>query len=277
MWQWILYSPNPAVMKIRNIAQAADAAIKPLFYEIVFGLVMPTRISCLNFGYAPFTEGLAPHYPDPDEALQYELYWQTFAQLERPLDDQDVLCEISCGRGGGLAFLRSITNARLIGLERSYSARRHARKRFGLDVRRAVAPAQPLPAQSVDVFLCVDSAHLFHTLEFVGELVRCLKPGGVVLLADRNRGAQDYVRKMIEKRHASAGLLPDKWRDIRSNVQQASYLDEARKRQLLRALPAVPWLQTKARNFMGVVGSPKQRDMESGAVSYFLMRSSKRA
>ncbi|MBX3670483.1 MAG: class I SAM-dependent methyltransferase [Rhodocyclaceae bacterium] len=262
-------------MDFKKTARSFESALKPLFYEVVFGLFTPANVSCVNFGYAPITPGLAAHYPNPDEALQYELYWQTFALLERQLSAQQVLCEISCGRGGGLAFLRGSTAARLIGLERSWFACRHARRRFGLDVRAAVAPKLPLAAQSVDVFLCVDSAHIYHTPEFVAELVRCLKPGGCVLLADRNRGAPDYVRKMIHKRHAAAGLTLDTWRDIGANALQALYLDEARKQQLLRALPPLPGLRAKAENFAGLIGSQKHQDMERGEVSYFLMRSTK--
>lgn len=260
---------------MRNIVTRLRSKMLFIFYELVFGLFTPAKVSCVNFGYAPATTGLADLYPHPEEGCQYELYWQTYAQLARPLEDHEILCEISCGRGGGLAFLRGLTRARLIGLERSFFARRTARKRFGLDVRYAQAPSLPLADQSIDVFLCIDSAHIFHTPQFVRELHRCLKPEGLVLLADQNDGSDGYVRQFLERRYARAGFRLERWRDIRPNVLRALHCEQPRKRQILSALPNIPVMRAKAAAFMSMEGSRKYRELEQGQRTCFIMQARK--
>lgn len=257
---------------LRKWIQRCKRRITPLYYEIVYGACAPGNVSCMNYGYAPVTEANRPHFPHEGEGLQYELYWQTFSQLPRPLRPDQLLCEVSCGRGGGLAFLRQYTAARITGLERSAFARRHARG-LGLDVRPATAPLLPLKSASVDVFLSVEAAHNYHSDAFVAELSRCLKPGGLVLLADMNLGADAHVRDAIGRRYARQGLAVRRWRDIRPNVLEALRLDEERKQAFLRRIPAP--FRPEAAAYMGLLGSHKHLEMERDERAYFIMLAEK--
>lgn len=258
--------------RLRKWIQRCKRRVTPLYYEIVYGVCAPKHVTCMNYGYAPVTEANRPHFPEPSEGLQYELYWQTFSQLQQPLEEEQLLCEISCGRGGGLAFLRYFTASRLLGLERSSFARRHAR-RFGLDVRLATAPTLPLEDESVDVFFSIEAAHNYHSDAFVSELARCLKPGGRVLMADMNLGADANVRNSISQRYARHGMIVQRWRDIRPNVLESLRLDEERKQLFLHTIPTL--FRPEAVAYMGMVGSHKHLEMQQDERAYFIMLAEK--
>lgn len=252
----------------RKWIQRIKRKITPAYYELVYGLCTPPHVSCMNYGYAPITEVNRPYFPEPEEGFQYELYWQAFHQMARCLKPDEVLCEISCGRGGGLAFLRRLTPAHILGLERSSFARHHARS-LGLEVRPATAPYLPLPEASIDVFLSIEAAHNYHNDTFVAELRRCLKPGGVVLLADMNLGSDAQVRHAISRRYRNHGLIVRQWRDIRPNVLDALHQDETRKLQFLHSLPRP--FRAEAKAYMGMVGSHKYHEMQRDERAYFML------
>src|SRR5688572_10455947 len=89
-------------------------------------------ISTLNYGYAPVSQEVLDSAIGRNQTFQIELYRQVFLALGRSLSPEQCLCEVSCGRGGGLAFIAGCTRARCIGLERSWPARFYARRRLGL-------------------------------------------------------------------------------------------------------------------------------------------------
>ncbi len=249
--------------------------VMPLFYELVYGLITPRHTNCMNLGFAPATESLRPHYISENERFQYELYWQTFKQIGETLTPSSVICEVGCGRGGGLAFLQKLTPAKLIGLERSAFARRVARRRFGLDVRPTTAPQLALADASVDVLLLVEAAHTYHADPLIAELHRCLKPGGVVVLADFNLGSNNNVRQKLTKAYANRGLTIESWRDVRPHILESMRLDEPRKLALLKYIPSV--FKHEASGFMGLVGSYKYTEMETDKRAYFILKARKPA
>jgi SAM-dependent methyltransferase len=257
-------------MDLRQLTQRIKRRIAPFYYEAVYELITPRRVNTMNLGYAPVSAGLQQCYPSADQGLQYELYWQTFNQLDQPLERHQVVCELSSGRGGGLAFLRNLTAARVMGLECSNAARRYARKHFQLDTREARLPRLPLPDASVDVFLSVEAAHNYHNDVFIAEMRRCLKPGGMVCLTDMNLGPDDQVRQKLTNFYARAGLTIDRWRDIRPGVLRALAQDDARKREFMRFLP---WpLRAEAEYYMCLVGSEKHHEMLRDERAYFVLR-----
>ena len=245
----------------------------PLFYELVYGLVTPRNTYCMNLGYAPLTESLRASYLSENERFQYELYWQTFKQIGETLTPASIVCEVGCGRGGGLAFLSKLTPATLIGLERSAFARRVARKKFGLDVRPTTAPQLALADESVDVLLLVEAAHTYHNDALIAEMHRCLKPGGLVVLADFNLGSHDSVQRKLTRLYANRGLTIENWRDARPHILESMRLDEPRKLALLKYIPAM--FKHEAKGFMGLVGSYKYTEMEADKRAYFIFKARK--
>ena len=49
-----------------------------------------------------------PRIVVPGQALQLQLYWETFAQCDGALRPDQVVCEVSCGRGGGLVSVIAV-------------------------------------------------------------------------------------------------------------------------------------------------------------------------
>jgi len=263
---------NPLTATRNMLIERGRKAVS-LYYEIVYALAAPKHVNTMNYGFAPVTENLRQFHPSKDQALQYELYWQTFSQLDDSLNSSEILCEVGCGRGGGLAFLQKLTEATVVGLERSRSARRYAHKYFRLDVRSATAPILPLEDESIDVFLSVEAAHLYHNDRFVSELNRCLKVGGFVLLADCHLGSNQHVHDRLSSLYSANGFAIDEWRDIRPNVLQALGYDEPRKQALMAILPG--FLREEAGLYMGMVNSPRFNEMKRDLRAYFIFRARK--
>lgn len=268
-----LNKSDQTVLSMKKQISKLRIKVMPFFYELVYGLITPRNTSCMNLGYAPATESLALLYFSNHERFQYELYWQTFQQIDEALPASSVVCEVGCGRGGGLAFLKKFTPATLIGLERSLFARRVARKKFGLDVRPTTAPQLALPDASVDVFLLIESAHNYHNDALVSELERCLKPGGQILLADFNLGSNENIQRKLTKIYKNRGLTIENWRDVRPNILDSMRQDEPRKLALLKYIPS--FLKDEARGFMGLVGSYKYTEMATDKRAYFIFKARK--
>lgn len=254
-----------------NISSKIVRLIKhhPFYYEAIYSLFTPDHVSTMNYGYAPVTEELRHQHNQPEQHLQYELYWQTFSQLKQTLEPNQIICEVSSGRGGGLAFLRNLTNAQLIGLERSASARRYAQKKFQLDIRSVVAPTLPLSDKSVDVFISIEAAHNYHNGLFITEIARCLKPNGYLLLADINLGSDHNVQTKLRSLYTKHGMTISTWRDIRPNVLKSLEQDEARKQKFMRYL--VGPLKSLGKNYMGMVGSHKYLELKNDTRAYFIL------
>lgn len=116
----------------------------------------------------------------------------------------------------------------------------------------------PLEDNSVDLFLSVEAAHNYHDDAFIAELQRCLKPGGVVLLADMHSGSDGFVRKKLESLYANNGLVIDQWRDIRPYVLESLVQDNDRKLKFMRYM--VGPIKAEAQAYMGTVGSHKDNE-----------------
>ena len=239
----------------------------PLFYGAIYQFLTPQNIATMNYGFSPLSGPVASDPAYAQEPHQIEMYRQTFRQLTGPLSSEQLLCEISCGRGGGLNYLRAQTMAQVLGLEPSAAARRYARKQFSLDVRRAVAPHLPLADDSVDVFISVEAMHKYRNRAFAAELARCLKPGGYFLLADRGPpGAPNRVQRLLQKRGFEVSAV----RDVTANVLDSLREDEPRKLALLDQLPGL--LQTEARRFTMTTDSKPFKRMQEGRFVYFILQ-----
>jgi SAM-dependent methyltransferase len=236
-----------------------------LFYGFIYQFFTPKTVATMNYGYAPIGMEARSHPTMADQPHQLELYWQAFSQLAHPLTADQTLCEISAGRGGGLEFISRYTDAPVMGLERSAAARRYAKNRFGLSVRHTQAPRLQLPDASVDVLLSIEALHQYATPEFMSEVSRCLKPGGHLLIADRNYGPQLRTYKKIL---ANSDLSILGRRDITANVLDSLQQDNDRK---LAGLARVPGpFRAEAKNFALTTDSERYQEIIAGNFYYQL-------
>ena len=241
-----------------------------LRYFVIYGAPGWSQVSTLNYGYAPVSEEIGASPLARGQAFQIELYRQVYLEIGRELTAGECLVEVSCGRGGGLAWIAGRSGAHCIGLEKSWPARRYARARLKLDVRKSIAPALPLPAASVDAFISVEAFHNYASDAFVREVDRCLRPGGRIVVADRRRSplkdAQAHLASLFERN----GFHLLAFRSIMPNVLDALRHDSARKERLLWLAAKTPFYE-ELREMFACVGSKRFRVFETGEWSYFLL------
>lgn len=102
-----------------------------------------------------------------------------------------VVLDVACGEGYGSALLARTAKG-VIGVDISAEAIAHARKAYGglANLRFECAPctALPLSAESVDVAVTFETVeHIAEQEQFLDELARVLRPGGVLVLSCPNR------------------------------------------------------------------------------------------
>ena len=242
-------------------------------YFVLYSLPAWSDISTLNYGYAPVSREVLDAPISRKQAFQIELYRQAFLALGRLLSPEQCLCEVSCGRGGGLAFIAGRTRARCIGLEKSWPARRYAKKRLGLDVRASTASSIALETASVDAFLSVEAFHNYANDRFLQEAARCLKPGGTLVIADRRSGSSELNKALLIPLLERSGFRIAMYRDITANVLEALRADHDRKEGLLRPVSGT-FVYDELREMFACMGTIRYRDFRSGDWSYFLFSAS---
>jgi SAM-dependent methyltransferase len=241
-----------------------------LRYFMIYSAPGWSDISTLNYGYAPASREVLDDPIGRNQPFQIELYRQVFLALGAPLSPGQRLCEVACGRGGGLAFIAGRTRAHCIGLEKSWPARRHARKRFGLDARQTVAPGLPLERESVDAFISVEAFHGYENDEFLREVARCLKPGGSIVIADCRVGRLAASRDRLAALFGRNGFKVAAFRDIMPNVLDALREDHDRKMARLRPFSGT-FVSDELREMFACADSDKFRAFARGDWSYYLL------
>ncbi len=184
--------------------------------------------------------------------------------------------EVSCGRGGGLAYLARERGEAIVatGLDLSAHAINAAQQMHrdipNLSFIRGSALALPFDAASFDVVLNVEASHEYPDFDaFLAEVRRVLAPGGLLLHCNARTAAQSPAILASFEKAGFTGEI----RDITANVAEACRLDSGRRAALLRR--AVPrferaligrWLG----NYAALEGSRKFEQFQSGARGYFM-------
>jgi ubiquinone/menaquinone biosynthesis C-methylase UbiE len=188
--------------------------------------------------------GFSPDYPFPkfpvlqpeDDRWRHQIYLY-FYLLHTGLDilhadsscRYDVL-DIGCGRGGGLSAIKRYYGARrAVGVDLNarqilFCKERH--KDLGLEFYQGDALALPFSENSFDLILNVESSHLYPDIaQFLREVHRVLRPGGLLLLADLRE--QKQVSSFSQGIENSMLQTLAKY-DITGQVHKACTLDEER-------------------------------------------------
>jgi SAM-dependent methyltransferase len=227
--------------------------------------------SLMNYGYAPLdgsSENLdAGGFNSGHEQLGLQLYGVVVSAVD--LSGKDVL-EVSCGRGGGTAFVFERFRPRsMTGLDLARRAIARCRDRYarpGLEFVAGDAEDLPFPDESFDAVLSVEATHCYSdTARFLHEAHRVLKPGGALLLADFRHtvlppdAANSLVRQedvhILHEQLAAVGFRTVEEEDITSNVVRALELDTPRRRaQIERRVPKP--LRRHMLAFGAIEGSP---------------------
>src|SRR5687768_1257188 len=133
------------------------------------------------------------------------------------------------------------------------------------------AESIPLPDNSIDVVLNVESCHAYGSVDkFLSEVKRVLKPGGYLLLVDfRDVKNMDLLRHQLH----NSGMKVLSEEDIAPNVVKAMEAEDDVKKQRIKKLFPPRW-QELFGEFAGVVGSRIHMNLKTRARLYnrFIVR-----
>jgi ubiquinone/menaquinone biosynthesis C-methylase UbiE len=223
----------------------------------------------MNYGYAPLNEGeplLSLQPADELNRSSIQLYHHVASVV--PLAGLDVL-EVGCGRGGGTSYVKRYLRPRqLTGVDFSAKAVRFCQATHhieGLSFVQGDAESLPLPDESFDAVLNVESSHCYGSMPaFLRQVRRVLRPGGQFLFADL-RMARDLQR--LHEQLLASGLTVVQREDITSNVLAALQGDSERKLALIEK--SVPKrLLSAFRQFAALEGSDTYEAFRTGAMVY---------
>jgi len=223
----------------------------------------------MNYGYAEgagagHTIALKPH--DEDERYCHQLYFRAVNGIE--LAGKDVV-EVSCGRGGGAAFInrylqpRTMSGVDIAAAAIAFCKRVH--RAPGLRFLQGAAEALPLQNETADAVINVEASLCYADRDrFYSEVHRVLRSGGYFLYADLQspdaiEGLLSTLRRIgFELLHAD---------DITANVSRALELDAERRSEYARA--HAPWVFRHAmRTFGGAPGTRIPTALSDGTMRY---------
>jgi len=145
----------------------------------------------LNYGYHDETP-LALTQQDEPNRLFIQLYHRAVQYIN--LQGKDI-AEIGCGQGAGAMFLLQHSQPRsYIGLDLSEKAiafcQRH-HQAANVQWIQGSADKLPIPDESVDVVINIESSHVYPSMQgFLSEVRRILRPNGYMAFADLRRASQ---------------------------------------------------------------------------------------
>lgn len=225
--------------------------------------VATPEFSLMNYGYAPAGEPPPVAERDP-EHFCLEMYRRI---ADADLTGKEVV-EVSCGRGGGAAFvMATFRPRRLVAVDLSDKNLELARRRFGhlegLELRQGVAEALDLPDAAFDAVLNVEASHLYDAPgRFFAEVRRVLRPGGRFLYADLFWPDGEPERLLAE-----AGLEVVVEEDVTAHVLRALEFDRERREGIMRSsLPEAAW--QAFRDWSGIPGHRAYNRFASGEWRY---------
>ena len=222
----------------------------------------------MNFGYQDDNEEVKLSEKDEKNRFSIQLYHKLASFTD--LADKNI-CEIGCGRGGGLSFIhQNFKPKSSIGLDLNHRAAKFCNdfyKQPGLSFVQGDAQNLPFADKSFDVVLNVESSHRYPSFQtFLSEAYRTLDVGGCLLLTDFRF---DYDYKNMQNDISSSDFEIVHHEIITPNVVAALTADDARKRELVNRL--VPFFIRKiALNFAGAIDSDTYNKFKHGGYIYFI-------
>ncbi len=270
--------PGRAVLDalLRAVPQLRPAVEKlawRVFYEVVALRGGTHATTFVNYGFAGPEET-----SDGGDESRFGLGLYAAVAGAREIAGKDVL-EVGCGRGEGSAFVFEHFRPRsLTGVDLARAAIRHCRRthdRPGLTFIAGDAEKLPFPEANFDVVLNVESSHCYpHMAEFLSEVHRVLKPGGLLLYADfrptapaaDGAVAKDDIHDLL-RQMAGAGLKIVEEEDITSEVMRALSLSTPTVlAHIERNTPRA--FRQQSIDYSGVEGSLRFGEFEDGTLTY---------
>lgn len=237
-------------------------------YELLAKRVPAAEWQFMNYGYAPNVNESPIVLPDDPQIQRYPLQMYHYLALKTDLEGKHVL-EVGSGRGGGAKHIASALNpASYTGMDLAQNAvdlANSLHKLPNLKFIQGSAEEIPLPDNSIDVVLNVESCHAYGSVEkFISEVKRVLKPHGIFALVDfRDAEKMDVLRQQLK----NSGLTWIEEECISSNVVSAIEAEDDVKKARIKKLFPPKW-QKLFGEFAGVVGSKFHTKLKCGTKVY---------
>ena len=249
-----------AVARIRRF-------IWQMWYPFLTRRLQREAVLFLNYAYEeepPVGIKLSP--ADEPNRVCIQLYHHVATQAL--LAGREVL-EVSCGHGGGAAWLvRTLQPKRYTALDLNPAGIEFCQQHHrvdGLEFVRGDAENLPFEGASFDAVINVEASHCYPRFSrFLTEVARVLRPGGHFLYADFRW--RDRLTEW-EQALAAAPLRMEKSRLINAEVLRGMALNSRRSQDLIaRHLPK--FLHGLGRDFAGTQGSRIHQALTTGDVLY---------
>ena len=221
----------------------------------------------MNYGYS--CPDLTVSLKEDHESNRYPIQLYHQIAMKAPLEGKDIV-EVGSGRGGGLAYLMDNFSPRsAIGVDLNPIAVNFCNEHYktpGLSFAQGNAEKLPFEDNSQDIVLNVESSHRYSSMSnFLSEVKRVLKPGGLFLITDfRQRERMPHLQSAF----AESGLARLLEEFITHKVVKALESDDGRRRYLVKKL--MPWyLHRTGYNFAAVKGSRTFNSFAEERMLYF--------
>tara|TARA_B110000438_G_scaffold60007_1_gene60182 strand:- start:5008 stop:5817 length:810 start_codon:yes stop_codon:yes gene_type:complete len=207
------------------------------WYNIFARKAFNSDFSFMNYGYAE--AGFAPTLNNKDEGERYPIHLYHHVTTQAEIKGKDLL-EIGSGRGGGASYIaRYLEPGSVHGIDISSAAVDLCSKIHTVDnLSFSEGDSENLlfSKNFYDVVLNVESSHCYGDVDqFIKEVYRVLRPGGVFLWADFR--PVESMEGLFKKFYSSGFQLITK-KDITLNIIEAlDLLTESRKTAIGERVP----------------------------------------
>jgi ubiquinone/menaquinone biosynthesis C-methylase UbiE len=239
-------------------------------YELLAKNIPAEDWHFMNYGYTPTGNEPPLELPDDPKIQKYSLQMYHYLAAKADLQGKAVL-EIGSGRGGGAKHVATFFKpTSYIGLDIASNAVDLANKIHhvpGLKFIQGSAESIPLPDNSIDVILNVESSHGYGRVDiFLKEVKRVLKPGGKLLLVDFRNSTKNM--ELFLGQLKDSGLLQLSQEDITPKVIESIEAEDESKKERIKKLIPARW-QKLFNEFAGVVGSRFYETLKNGTRPYY--------
>jgi len=240
-------------------------------YELLAKYIPANDWQFMNYGYMPKPgEEKALNLPEGPKVQKYPTQMYHYLALKTSIEGKQVL-EVGSGRGGGARHLAAaLKPAFYTGLDLAQSAVDLANQLNTLPNLKFIqgsAEAIPLPDNSIDVVINVESCHAYGSVDkFLSEVKRVLKPGGHLLLVDFRHPQKNM--DILKGQLKNTGMQWIEEEDITDNVVRAIEAEDPAKQERIRTLIPAKW-QKLFSEFAGVVGSRFHRTLKEHSRLYY--------
>jgi ubiquinone/menaquinone biosynthesis C-methylase UbiE len=237
-------------------------------YELLAKRVPAAEWQFMNYGYVPNPNEKPLVLAEESHVQKYPLQMYHYLALKTQVEGKHVL-EVGSGRGGGAKHIAStLKPASYIGMDLAQNAvdlANSLHKLPNLKFIQGSAEEIPLPDNSIDVVINVESCHAYGSVDkFISEVKRVLKPEGTLVLVDfRDAKNMEILREQLH----NSGLRCLEEESICKNVIQAIEAEDASKKERIAKLFPPKW-QKLFGEFAGVVGSRFHSNLKCGAKVY---------